>query len=159
MAGLFALVSWPALGAGPDEARAMAFLQDSFSQVDINRIGVISQKMALDAATSQKFWPRYQAYLHQQIALRDTQLATLRTFAEHLNRERLNGATATQLLDEGMRQEQQRLVNRQQFVQSLSGILSPPQQLRLYQLELLLDAQVRNSILSQVPLAEAGPAR
>lgn len=154
-AGFLAFGALTATAAGPDEIQALEFMKHSFSQIDINRISYISQQMALDGPTSEKFWPRYQAYLHKQIALRDTQLATLTKFAGYLNRERLGAKASTSLLGESMAQEKQRLVNRQEFVRQLAGILNPQQQLRLYQLELLLDAQVRSSILSQVPLADA----
>jgi hypothetical protein len=155
LAALLALSSLSANAAASDEAQALEFMKQTFSQVDINRISYISQKMNLDDATAGKFWPRYQAYLHKQIALRDTQLATLTKFAAHLNGDSLTAKAATGLLDESMAQEKQRLLNRQQFVKALSTVLNPQQQLRLYQLELLIDVQVRSSILSQVPLAES----
>jgi hypothetical protein len=151
--GALALQVSVVTAASPDEIQALEFMKQSFSQVDINRISYISQKMALDDATAAKFWPRYQSYLHQQISLRDKQLATLTTFAAHLNGENLPAKVASKLLDDSMAQEKQRLANRQQFIRQLVGVLNPQQQLRLYQVELLLDAQVRSSILSQVPLA------
>jgi hypothetical protein len=49
--------------------------------VDIKRISRISQEMSLDIPTAEKFWPRYQEYLHRLIALRDKQLATLSSYA------------------------------------------------------------------------------
>jgi hypothetical protein len=36
----------------------------------------------------------------------------------------------------------------------MHDILTPIQQMRLYQIELLLDAELRAGLLSQVPLAE-----
>lgn len=155
VAGLLALSSLGVSAQGADEVQALEFMKQSFSQIDINRISFISQQMALSNATAEKFWPRYQAYLHKQIALRDNQLATLTKFAGHLTRDRLDAKVSHALLNESMGHEKQRLVNRQEFVRKLAGVLNPQQQLRLYQLELLLDAQVRSSILSQIPLAEA----
>lgn len=152
--GLLVFSALAATAAGPDETQVLEFIKHSFSQIDINRIAYVSQQMALDDASGEKFWPRYQAYLRKQITLRDTQLATLAKFATHLNRNTLTPQASTALLNESMNQEKQRLTNRQAFVRELAGVLNPQQQLRLYQIELLLDAQVRAGILSQVPLAE-----
>lgn len=81
VAACLALSSLSACAQGADEVQALEFMKQSFSQVDINRISYISQQMALSSEVAEKFWPRYQAYLHKQIALRDTQLATLTKFA------------------------------------------------------------------------------
>ena len=70
-------------------------------------------------------------------------------------KETLDAKSASNLLNESMKQERQRLSNRQQLVKEMAGTLNPQQQLRLYQLELLLDAQVRSNILTQIPLAES----
>ena len=56
------------------EQETLSYLKNSFSQVDIKRISRISQEMSLDIPTAEKFWPRYQEYLHRLIALRDKQL-------------------------------------------------------------------------------------
>lgn len=149
------LSSLTAQAISPEELQALEFMKNSFSQVDINRISYISQKMAMDDEAATKFWPRYQAYLNKQIALRDHQLATLTRFATHFNKETLDAKSASNLLNESMKQERQRLTNRQQLVKEMAGTLNPQQQLRLYQLELLLDAQVRSNILTQIPLAES----
>jgi Spy/CpxP family protein refolding chaperone len=141
------------VAAGADEIKTLEFMKQTFSEVDIKRISYISHQMALDETTAAKFWPRYQDYLHKQISLRDKQLATLAAFTSHLNQDDLPAKAASKLLSESMAQEKIRLDNRQQFIRQLSGVLNPQQKLRLYQLELLLDAQVRSRILSQIPLA------
>lgn len=143
-----------AVGQSVEEIQALEFMKQSFSQIDINRISYISQKMDLNGTGAAKFWPRYQSYLHKQIELRDAQLKTLTKFAGHLNRESLDENSAGRLLKESMAQEDKRLKNRQDFIRSLAGILSAQQKLRLYQLELLLDAQVRSGVLAQIPLAD-----
>lgn len=143
-----------AFGKGVEEVQALELMKRSFSQIDINRISYISQKMDLNGTGAAKFWPRYQSYLHKQIELRDVQLKTLTKFAGHLNRESLDENSAGRLLKESMAQEDKRLKNRQDFIRSLAGILSAQQKLRLYQLELLLDAQVRSGVLAQIPLAD-----
>ncbi|WP_295002332.1 hypothetical protein [uncultured Dechloromonas sp.] len=143
-----------AYAAPANEQETLDFLKNSFSQVDINRISRISQEMSLEPDVAAKFWPRYQEYLHRQIALRDQQLATLTVYANLLNRKKLDGKAAKDLLRESLAQEERRVASRKQLITRISDTLTPMQQIRLYQIELLLDAQIRSGLLAQVPLAE-----
>ena len=140
--------------ANAEERQALEFMQKSFSELDVARVSQISQKMALTDAVAEKFWPRYRDYLHAQIALRDRQLASLARYADLLHRDLLDNVNAAALLRESMTQEEKHLTNRQRFIRQMDEILGPQQQIRLYQMELLLDAQFRSPVLAQVPLAE-----
>lgn len=137
-----------------DEQAALDYLKTSFSEVDINRISRISREMSLDEKTAHQFWPRYQDYLHRQIALRDKQLATLTSYASHQNKRSLDQAIAADMLRTSMANEEKRLVNGQNLIKNLKGTLTPTQQMRLYQIELLIDAQIRAGLLTQIPLVE-----
>jgi hypothetical protein len=137
-----------------EENAALDYLKSSFSTVDINRISRISQEMSLDERTAKKFWPQYQAYLHQQIALRDKQLATLSHYAARLHNDSLDQQAAANMLRASMADEAKRVANRQALINRLKDVLSPKQQMRLYQIELLLDAELRAGLLKQIPLAE-----
>ena len=136
------------------EQETLSYLKNSFSQVDIKRISRISQEMSLDIPTAEKFWPRYQEYLHRLIALRDKQLATLSSYASHVNDKKLDIKVAKTLLKERLAEEELRVTIRKKLVTGMHDILTPIQQMRLYQIELLLDAELRAGLLSQVPLAE-----
>lgn len=140
-----------------DDAGSEPTLDDvrrSFAEVDRSRIDHISRELALPLPVARKFWPAYNTYLRNRIALRDRQLAALVDYADALNADTLDDATATRLLNDGMAAETLRIGNRQQFIRSLGEFLAPQQQMRLYQIELLLDAQVRAGLLQQIPLAE-----
>lgn len=137
-----------------EELAALDYLKASFSEVDINRISRISREMSLDEKTARLFWPRYQEYLHRQITLRDEQLATLAAYAALLNKSSLDQASASEMLRTSMGDEKKRLANRQNLIKGLKGILKPTQQVRLYQIELLIDAQIRTGLLTQIPLVE-----
>lgn len=140
--------------ASSEEDAALDYLKSSFSTVDINRISRISQEMSLDERTAKKFWPQYQAYLHQQIALRDKQLATLSHYAARLHNASLDENAAANMLRASMADEAKRVANRQALINRLKDVLSPKQQMRLYQIELLLDAELRAGLLKQIPLVE-----
>lgn len=137
-----------------EEQAALDYLKASFSEVDINRISRISREMSLDEKTAQQFWPRYQDYLHRQIALRDKQLATLTAYASRQNKGSQDQATAATMLRVSMADEEKRLVNRQNLIKDLKDTLNSTQQVRLYQIELLIDAQIRAGLLTQIPLVE-----
>lgn len=138
----------------PEEQVALDYLKAAFSEVDINRISRISREMSLDEKTAQQFWPRYQDYLHRQIALRDKQLATLTSYTSHSPKGSLDHAKASEMLRTSMANEEKRLVNRQNLIRGLKGTLTPTQQMRLYQIELLIDAQIRAGLLTQIPVLE-----
>ncbi|AOF82162.1 hypothetical protein BSY238_1385 [Methyloversatilis sp. RAC08] len=143
--------------AAADDTRTEPTLDDvrrSFAEVDRNRIDHVSRELVLPLPVARKFWPAYNAYLRNRIALRDKQLAALVDYADALNSGTLDDATATRLLNDGMADETVRIGNRQQFIRSLGEFLAPQQQMRLYQIEVLLDAQVRAGLLQQIPLAE-----
>jgi hypothetical protein len=143
--------------AAAGDARAEPALDDvrrSFAEIDQNRIDHISREMALPLPVARKFWPAYNSYLRNRIALRDKQLAALVDYAGALNADTLDDATANRLLNDSMADETLRIGNRQQFIRSLGEFLAPQQQMRLYQIEVLLDAQVRAGLLQQIPLAE-----
>lgn len=135
------------------EEQTLDYLKQAFGQIDVNRISRVSGEMQLDGMAASSFWPRYQKYLHRQIALRDRQLATLRKYSEHFNHQTLDDVAAAVLLRESMVQEREHQANRQRFIVEIKDILNPRQQLRLYQLELLIDAELRAALLTQVPLA------
>lgn len=144
----------PCTAAVAEENAALDYLKSSFSTVDINRISRISQEMSLNERTAKKFWPQYQAYLHQQIALRDKQLATLSHYAARLHNASLDENAAASMLRASMADEAKRVANRQALINHLKDVLSPKQQMRLYQIELLLDAELRAGLLKQIPLVE-----
>lgn len=97
------------------EQETLSYLKNSFSQVDIKRISRISQEMSLDIPTAEKFWPRYQEYLHRLIALRDKQLATLSSYASHVNDKKLDIKVAKTLLKESLAQEELRVTIRKSW--------------------------------------------
>lgn len=135
------------------EEETLDYLKKALGQIDVNRISLVSGEMQLDGKAASSFWPRYQKYLHRQIALRDRQLVTLKNYSEHFIHQTLDDVAAAGLLRESMVQERERQANRQRFIVGIKDILNPRQQLRLYQLELLIDAELRTALLTQVPLA------
>jgi hypothetical protein len=135
------------------EEETLDYLKNALGQIDVNRISLVSGEMQLEGKAASSFWPRYQKYLHRQIALRDRQLVTLKNYSGHFIHQTLDDVAAAGLLKESMLQERERQANRQRFIVEIKDILNPRQQLRLYQLELLIDAELRTALLTQVPLA------
>lgn len=145
----------PLIRANDDPAEpTLDDVRRSFATVDNNRIDHISREMALSLPVARKFWPAYNTYLRNQNVLRDRQLAALVDYAGALNANTLDTPTTVRLLNESMANETLRVSNRQQFIQGLGEFLNPVQQLRLYQIEVTLDAQVSAALLQQIPLAE-----
>lgn len=138
----------------PEEVDTLNRMKQEFTNIDINRIGVISQQLQLTDQEAKQFWPLYQNHLHRKIQLRDQQLQTLATYTEKLNAGSLDPRDATALLAFSMLYERDQIDNRKSLILGLGKVLGPTQQLRLYQLELLLDTEIRQGLLRQIPLAK-----
>lgn len=138
----------------PEEVDTLNRMKQEFTNIDINRIGVISQQLQLTDPEAKQFWPEYQNHLHRKIQLRDQQLKILATYTEKLNAGSLDPRDASALLALSMLYERDQIDNRKSLILGLGKVLGPTQQLRLYQLELLLDTEIRQGLLRQIPLAK-----
>ena len=153
LSGVLALAPVALAGEGLERGTLEQIRRD-FSKVDMGRIAHVSERMDLSDPANLAFRPAYQDYLRNLVRLRDRQLEVLVEYAENLNAESLDDARAARSLAESMRLDRERMVARDRFIEGLTHSLNPRQQLRLYQLELILDAQIRTELMSQIPLAE-----
>ena len=138
----------------PLEDDTLALIRRDFSDVDLRRIVAVSNQMALDAPTAQRFWPLYRRYLQEVVALRDQQLQNLGDYARQLNAGRLSDEQARISLQTSLELEQARLQARQRMIRQAGTVLGAQQVLRLYQLEMTMESQMKGRLLEQIPPAE-----
>ena len=74
--------------------------------------------------------------------------------ARQLNAGWIDDPTARASLARSLELEQARLEARQRMFRRAGQVLSPTQALRLYQIELTMDAALRNRLLEQIPPAQ-----
>jgi len=146
-----------ALGAQagtPEEDATLGLIREQFQDVDLRRVIEVSGSMKLDEQSAKRFWPIYRAYLVEIIALRDRQLATLAEYASQLNAGWIDDPTARASLARSLALEQARVDARQHMIRKAGEVITPIQALRLYQLELAMDASMRSRLLEQIPPAK-----
>lgn len=140
--------------ATPEEDAAIGLIRQQFKDVDLRRVIEVSGKMKLDEHSAKRFWPIYQSYLLEIVVMRDRQLGNLGEFARQLNAGWIDDPTARASLARSLELEQARLEARQRMIRRAGEVLSPTQALRLYQIELTMDAALRKRLLEQIPPAQ-----
>ena len=144
----------PAHAATPEEDAAIGLIREQFKDVDLRRVIEVSGKMKLDERSAKRFWPIYQSYLMDIVVMRDRQLDNLGEYARRLNAGWIDDPTARASLKRSLELEQAKLDARQRMIRKAGEVLSPTQTLRLYQIELAMDAAIRSRLLEQVPPAQ-----
>lgn len=145
-----------ALGAQagtPEEDATLGLIREEFQDVDLRRVIEVSASMKLDEQGAKRFWPIYRAYLAEIVALRDRQLDTLAEYARQLDAGWIDDPTARTSLARSLALEQARVDARQHMIRKAGEVITPIQALRLYQLELAMDASMRSRLLEQIPPA------
>lgn len=140
--------------ATTEEDAAIGLIREQFKDVDLQRVIEVSGKMKLDEHRAKRFWPIYQSYLLEIVVMRDRQLGNLGEFARQLNAGWIDDPTALASLARSLELEQARLEARQRMIRRAGEVLSPTQALRLYQIELTMDAALRKRLLEQIPPAQ-----
>lgn len=155
-AALFAAVALgtPVHAATPEEDAAIGLIREQFKDVDLRRVIEVSGKMKLDERSAKRFWPIYQSYLMDIVVMRDRQLDNLAEYARQLNAGWIDDPTARASLARSLELEQAKLDARQRMIRKAGEVLSPTQTLRLYQIELAMDAAIRSRLLEQIPRAQ-----
>ena len=155
-AALFAAVALgtPVHAATPEEDAAIGLIREQFKDVDLRRVIEVSGKMKLDERSAKRFCPIYQYYLMDIVVMRDRQLDNLAEYARQLNAGWIDDPTARASLARSLELEQAKLDARQRMIRKAGEVLSPTQTLRLYQIELAMDAAIRSRLLEQIPRAQ-----
>jgi hypothetical protein len=151
---LYAGLALGAHAATTEEDAAIGLIREQFKDVDLQRVIEVSSKMKLDEHSAKRFWPIYQSYLLDIVVMRDRQLGNLGEFARQLNAGWIDDPTARASLARSLELEQAKLDARQRMIRKAGEVLSPTQTLRLYQIELAMDAAIRSRLLEQVPPAQ-----
>lgn len=153
LAGVLAFAPATLADEGVERATLEQIRRD-FSQVDMDRLAFVNQRMDLSGQAASDFQIAYQDYLQNLVRLRERQLVLLLEHNKDLNNGNLTASRASVSLAESLRLDRERLKTRERLVIDLDRSLSPQQRLRLYQLELAFDTEARAELLPQIPLAK-----
>ncbi|MEM6833555.1 MAG: hypothetical protein ACFBZ9_06460 [Sphingomonadales bacterium] len=124
-----------------------------FESNETRRRAIVLQKIKLDAAEADKFWPLYDSYRNDVKLLQLDLFDNLALYAEKF--AALDDDTATELLSNGVEIENKLHKLKAVHIKKAKRILTPLTALRYFQLDLNLHVAERVSLQRQLPLAGA----
>ena len=114
----------------------------------------IEDELPLSDGEAEKFWPLYDAYRQQVIAVEDEYVELIREFIEKYDRYSLTDADADEMTDRYFDIKIRVLQARQSYLPRFREILSGMTVMRLYQLENKVQAEIDATLALLVPLAD-----
>jgi hypothetical protein len=127
-------------------------MQMSIEELEANRTELVGSSMRMDAATSEKFWPAYEAYRADIAPYKQDLLELIKRYAE--NYGQLTDDQAAVLIKDYMKLESNHLSIRKKHVKKMQRAVGDVLAMRFLQLENKMDALVDVGLSAQIPLAE-----
>lgn len=118
--------------------------------LDQERRVVIAGELELTDEERDPFWDLYGEYADAIREISDARAATLGDFAR--NYDAMTNEVARRLLDDAMRQDEQKLKIRRKYISKFRKIIPDTKAARLYQIENKFDAALEHGMGSQIPL-------
>ncbi len=122
-----------------------------FQQREAQRRAQISGAMRLSDEEAAKFWPIYDQYRLSTKALELRRLGLLKVLAE--NMVGMDDETASSIVEGGLAAEAEGIELKEDYLEKVADFLSGPRYLRLFQIEMKLDAMLVYGVTQQIPLA------
>lgn len=132
-----------------------AYIELMRSDVQTQKVAIITQVMNFDDADSAKFWPIYREYQFELSKLGDARLALIKDYADHY--ADLSDEKARELALGALDLEGKRTELKKKYFDRFANALSAKTAARFFQVEnqllMLIDLQV-SSMLPVVPVAQ-----
>jgi len=115
---------------------------------------IVDSNMTLTPAEAAKFWPVYDAY-QADLAKLNTRTGTLiKGFADAYNKGGVTDAVATQMTNEFIAIERDRVTLMQSYLPKFNAAIPPTKVARYYQIENKLRAVVNFGLADAIPLVQ-----
>lgn len=105
-----------------------------FEEIKAHKIAFITEKVNLTATQAQKFWPIYNKHEQQVMALRKTQLESLKTLKDK-NMDGLSDKKAKEVLVKYTEIRGELTKKMEQLISVLEGVITPQQTIKLLMAE------------------------
>ena len=105
-----------------------------FEEIKAHKIAFITEKVNLTATQAQKFWPIYNKHEQQVMALRKTQLESLKTLKDK-NMDGLSDKKAKEVLVKYTEIRGELTKKMEQLISLLEGVITPQQTIKLLMAE------------------------
>ena len=157
--GALLVLSAAAVRAADSAGTAAVVEADSTTLVNTiraNRRALVAVNLNLSSEEAAKFWPLYDKYMAEIVAIGDRALATVTDYVQHF--ETLSNEQALQLMTDYLNAEAERLKVRQTYLPEFAKILPGRTVARFYQLDNKIDAVLRYDLAATIPVIEQKPA-
>jgi len=144
---LVALAS-PARSGDADEA-SIEILRETLRS---NKKAVVDVNLALTDEEARAFWPIYDRYQEELRAAHDRLLRVIDDYAKNFGS--MTDAKATELVDEYLAAERDRVEVRRAFRQPIAEALPGRKLMRFYQIENKIDAVLRYELAATIPVVQ-----
>jgi cell division protein FtsB len=148
---LLLLVAFASPARGGDaDAASMEILRNT---IQSNKKALVDVNLALTDEEAQSFWPVYDRYQADLIAVNDRLLRVIADYAA--NFESITDEKANQLVDEYLAAERDRVEVRRRYREPIAKTLPGRKLMRFYQIENKIDAVLRFELAATIPVVES----
>ena len=153
-AGVVLILSSVALRAAPPPTgkAAEANLQTLVDAIRANRKALVAANLNLTDDEAAKFWPIFDRYQKEINATGDRALSVIQDYTANFND--LSNEKATQLVDQYLAAEADRVKVKRTYVDEFAKALPGRTLARFYQIENKMDAVIRYDLASTIPVVE-----
>ena len=153
-AGLAALVVLPAQAQQtmPTEQQVNEAVALTRAGMAADRKQIIAANMEMTGDEAAKFWPVYDEYQKAMMKASDRKVAAIVKYAK--NQATLTDAMASELVQEAMKSDLERIQTRQTWAPKFAAVLPGKKVARFFQLENKIDALVNVSMAQDIPLVK-----
>lgn len=113
---------------------------------------LVAGNMVLTTAEAATFWPVYDAYQAELAKLNTRTIAAIKAYADAYNANAVTDAVATQLTNEYIAIEGDRVALMKAYQSKFGAVLPPTKVARYYQIENKLRAAVNYELAENIPL-------
>ena len=124
------------------------------SDVNTERVAIITEAMAFSDAESTVFWPIYREYELELSKIGDERIALIKDFAAHY--EMMTDEKAKELAEGSFKIEEKRTKLRKSYYKKMNKELSATQVAKFFQVDGLLNKLIDLQISSELPLIDSG---
>jgi hypothetical protein len=133
---------------GDKELNMTAYIELLRSDIQAQRVAVITQIMRFNEEDATKFWPIYREYQSELLTLNDSKIKVIRDYVE--NYEHITDQNADEGANTIFDYEAKRVALKKKYYERMKKALSPKTAVRFFQVEnqilMLLDLQLSSSL-------------
>ena len=115
---------------------------------------IVDSNMSLTAAEATKFWPVYDAYQADLAKINARTGTLIKGYADAYNKGGVTDAVATQMTNDFIAIERDRVAMMQSYLPKFSAVIPPRKVARYYQIENKLRAVLTFALADQIPLVQ-----